>query len=73
MKRYDIGLGVGHGGFQFGESADGDWVLWADVQQLIKETIVLRNEVRAAATWPLLVFVTIGHVAGVWIRNRRQR
>lgn len=48
MKRYDIGLGVGHGGFQFGESADGDWVLWADVQQLIKETIVLRNEVRAA-------------------------
>lgn len=50
MKRYDIGLGVGHGGFQFGESADGDWVLWADVQQLIKETIVLRNEVRAART-----------------------
>ena len=48
MKRYDIGLGVGHGGFQFGESADGDWVLWADAQQLIKETIVLRHEVRAA-------------------------
>ena len=50
MKRYDIGLGVGHGGFQFGESADGDWVLWADVQQLIKENIVLRHEVRAART-----------------------
>ena len=31
MKRYDIGLGVGHGGFQFGEVAGGDWVLWADV------------------------------------------
>lgn len=47
MKRYDIGLGVGHGGFQFGESADGDWVPWADVQQLIKENIVLRAEVQA--------------------------
>lgn len=29
--------------------------------------------VLAAATWPILVLVTIGHVAGVWIRNRRER
>lgn len=31
------------------------------------------GQVLAAATWPLLVFVTIGHVAEVRIRNRRQR
>jgi hypothetical protein len=50
MKRYDIGLGVGHGGFAVDVRADGDWVLWADVQQLINENIVLRNEVNAART-----------------------
>ena len=48
MKRYDIGLGTGQYGYEFGESADGEWVLWADVQQLIKENIILRNEANSA-------------------------
>lgn len=48
MKRYDIGLGIGHGGFQVSEHPSGDWVLWDDVQQLIKENIILRNEANSA-------------------------
>ena len=31
------------------------------------------GQVLAVAIWPILVLVTIGHVAGVWIRNRRER
>lgn len=31
------------------------------------------GRVLAVVTWPILVFVTIGHVAGVWVRNRSER
>lgn len=34
-------------------------------------SIIVR--VLAVATWPLVMFVTIGQVAGVWFRNRRER
>jgi len=30
----------------------------------------ITGRVLAVATWPMVVLVTIGHVAGAWVRNR---
>ena len=72
MKRYDVGLGVGHGGYTFGESADGDLVLWADVQRLLKENIVLRNEVNAARTLGDASPLALEYAREQWLDARRK-
>jgi hypothetical protein len=55
MKRYDVGLGVGHGGYSIDVSPTGDWVLHADAQERIvaleKAYSTLAVEVMAWRKW----------------------
>ena len=66
MKRYNFGAR------EFYVQANGDWVLWADVQQLIRENIVLRNELNAARMLGDASPLALEYAREQWLDARRK-
>jgi len=66
MKRYNFGAREVYA------QANGDWVLWADVQQLIRENIVLRNELNAARTLGDASPLALEYAREQWLDARRK-
>ena len=66
MKRYNFGAR------EFYVQANGDWVLWADVQQLLKENIVLRNELNAARMLGDASPLALEYAREQWLDARRK-